>query len=93
MLLPSALLAAWNVATPAGLCFGGLLAGLYQDRAGRRLSLAVGSFVAAAGIAVMFCCFTSEVVDTRRGLFLGGKLVQGLGLGMLMATTQAYSKY
>jgi MFS family permease len=78
MLLPSAWLAVWNVATPAGLCFGGLVGGIFQDRAGRRLSLAVGSLVAAAGIAIMFCCFTSEVVDTCRGLFLGGNWFRGL---------------
>lgn len=92
MLLPSGWLGGWNLGTPLGVMVGGVAGGWFQDRSGRRLSLAVGSSIAAVGIAIMFCCFVSDSVDSRRGLFLGGKLVQGLGIGMLMSTTQTYSK-
>lgn len=44
------------------------------------------------GIAIMFACYIPEEVLTRRALFLAGKLVQGLGIGMIMATTQTYSE-
>ena len=89
-ILPSLWLALWNVGNPLGLMFGAILGGYFQDRAGRRLSLATGSLIAAIGVSIMFSCFASDDVLTRRGLFLAGKLVQGLGIGMLMSTTQTY---
>lgn len=71
---------------------GAILGGWFQDRVGRKVSLSTASIVAAMGIAVMFACYIPDEVLTRRALFLAGKLVQGLGIGMMMATAQTYSK-
>lgn len=70
---------------------GAVLGGWFQDRFGRRLSLATASIVAAMGIAIMFACFASEEILTRRALFLAGKLVQGLGIGMVSLDFFQYS--
>lgn len=72
---------------------GAIIGGWFQDRVGRRWSLATASVIAAAGIAIMFTCFVSDEVLTRRALFLAGKMVQGLGIGMIMSTTQTWSEF
>ncbi|KFY32323.1 hypothetical protein V493_00308 [Pseudogymnoascus sp. VKM F-4281 (FW-2241)] len=90
IILPSLWLGLWNVGTPIGVMIGAVIGGWFQDRVGRRWSLSTGSVIAAMGIAVMFTCFVSDEVLTRRALFLAGKLVQGLGIGMIMSTTQTW---
>lgn len=92
IILPSLWLGLWNVGTPIGVMIGAVIGGWLQDRVGRRWSLSTGSVIAAMGIAVMFTCFVSDEVLMRRALFLAGKLVQGLGIGMIMSTTQTWSE-
>ena len=76
-----------------GVMIGAVIGGWFQDRVGRRWSLATASVLAAVGIAIMFTCFVSDEVLTRRALFLAGKMVQGLGIGMIMSTTQTWSEF
>ncbi|PNH47570.1 hypothetical protein VD0004_g775 [Verticillium dahliae] len=89
-ILPSLWLGLWNFASPGCSMIGALAGGLFQDRYGRRGSLAVGSFLSAIGVAVCFVSYLSGDIDTRRGLFLAGKGFQGGAIGMVMATTQTY---
>lgn len=69
---------------------GALIGGHFQDRFGRRSSLAVGSFLSAVGVAICFVSNLSSDMDTRRGIFLAGKGFQGGAIGMVMATSQTY---
>lgn len=91
-ILPSLWLALWNFISPGLQMPGAILAGFFQDRFGRRPSLAVGSFLSAVGVAI---CFVSNLppasqINTRRALFFVGKGLQGGAIGMVMATTQTY---
>jgi len=70
--------------------FGATFGGWFQDRVGRRLSLALGSFLSAVGVAIMFISYLPTSKTNRCIAFLIGKLVQGAATGAVMAATQTY---
>lgn len=80
----------WNAMSPVGLMLGSLFAGWFQDRVGRRPSLALGSGLSAVGVAVVYCSHFVNDLDQRRGTFLAGKVAQGLAVGAMLCTTQTY---
>lgn len=69
---------------------GSVAGGAFQDRFGRRWSLASSSVVCAAGVAVCFVSNLPADADARRGTFTAGKFVEGTAIGMMAATTQTY---
>ncbi|GKT41189.1 MFS transporter fmqE [Colletotrichum spaethianum] len=89
-ILPSLWLGLWNFVSPGCSMVGSLIGGIFQDRYGRRASLAVGSFLSAIGVAVCFISNLSPDIHTRRGVFLAGKGFQGGAIGMVMTTSQTY---
>jgi MFS family permease len=89
-ILPSSWLALWNVSSPVGAMLGSLFGGWFQDRVGRRFSLALCSFVSALAVAVMFVSYIPSSADARRALFLVGRFGQGCCIGAVMAATQTY---
>ncbi|TEA15273.1 MFS transporter fmqE [Colletotrichum sidae] len=89
-ILPSLWLGLWNFVSPGCSMVGALVGGIFQDRYGRRSSLAVGSFLSAIGVAVCFISNQSSDIHARRGIFLAGKGFQGGAIGMVMATSQTY---
>ncbi|KAL0943362.1 maltose permease (alpha glucoside transporter) [Colletotrichum truncatum] len=89
-ILPSLWLGLWNFVSPGCSMVGALVGGIFQDRFGRRASLAVGSFLSAVGVAVCFISNLSPDINERRGIFLAGKGFQGGAIGMVMATSQTY---
>ncbi|KAH6647846.1 putative sugar transporter [Truncatella angustata] len=87
-IIPSLWLALWSALTFFGQMIGSILGGWLQDRKGRRPALLLGSSVSAVAIAL---CYTSDIpveINARRGLFLAGKIVMGVALGILMSATQ-----
>ena len=89
-ILPSLWLALWNVASPLGAMFGAAFGGWFQDRVGRRISLASASFFSAIGVAIMFVSYLPASKTDRCVAFLIGKLIQGAATGAVMAATQTY---
>lgn len=69
---------------------GSLIGGYYQDRGGRRLSLATGSLLSAVAVAMCYVADLPDDIDSRRGLFFAGKLFQGLCIGILLTVVQTY---
>lgn len=69
---------------------GALFGGWFQDRVGRRTSLAVSSFMSALGVAIMFVSYLPGTKGPRRVLFLMGKLFQGASIGTNISTAQTY---
>ncbi|KAH7176415.1 general substrate transporter [Dactylonectria macrodidyma] len=90
LILPSSWLGAWTAASPIGLVFGASAAGWFQNWRGRRPSLIVGNMVTAVGIAICFVSNRVGELDGRRGVYLVGKMSEGLGLGMIVCSTQTY---
>lgn len=89
-IIPTAWLSAWSAAGPIGMMIGSITGGHLQDCRGRRASLAVGSTLSAFAVALCYVSDLPEAIDSRRGVFLTGKLLQGFATGMLLCTTQTY---
>ncbi|KAJ5620789.1 hypothetical protein N7510_004773 [Penicillium lagena] len=89
-IIPSAWLSIWSAISPIGSMVGAAAAGWFQDRVGRRWSLAISCVVCAVGIAIAFCSNLPAEMASRRGTFLVGRAVQGLGVGGAMAGAQTY---
>ena len=69
---------------------GAIIGGSLQDGYGRRLALAVGSFVSALSVIILFCSDRFDDITTRRAMFLVGKAVQGGAIGVVTVTLQTY---
>ncbi|KZM26880.1 uncharacterized protein EKO05_0011397 [Ascochyta rabiei] len=89
-ILPSTWLALWNVASPIGGMGGSVFGGWLQDKIGRRLALAISSFLSALGVAIMYISYLPDDVTGRRVAFLVGKFFQGGAIGAVMAACQTY---
>ncbi|KAF4461921.1 maltose permease [Fusarium albosuccineum] len=89
-ILPSLWLGLWNFASPGGSMAGAVFGGFFQDWRGRRQSLAVGSFLSAIGVAIIFVSNLFDDINARRGVFLAGKAFQGGAIGIVLTTTQTY---
>jgi MFS transporter, SP family, general alpha glucoside:H+ symporter len=74
-----------------GFMIGSVLNGWVSDRLGRKLSMIIGAFVTAIGVAVIYTSDMSSIVDHRRGAFLAGKIVLGMGLSMMANTAVIYN--
>ncbi|KAF4549263.1 Sugar (and other) transporter-like protein 43 [Elsinoe fawcettii] len=89
-LIPATWLAMWKAVGPIGAMLGAAIAGLVQDKMGRRLSLVLGTIIVSIGVAI---CFTSNLpkeITGRRTAFLVGKTVLGVGVGQIITTTQTF---
>ncbi|KAJ5701104.1 Major facilitator superfamily domain general substrate transporter [Penicillium malachiteum] len=89
-IIPSMWLSLWNAASPIGMMFGSLFGGYFQDRGGRRLALAIGSFLSVIAVAICYVADLPDDIDSRRGVFLAGKLFQGMCIGILLCVVQTY---
>jgi MFS family permease len=89
-ILPSLWLALWNLASPLGSMGGAAFGGYFQDKVGRRWSLAARSLFSAGGVAICYVLCLPSGIDARRAVFFAGKFIQGAAIGQVMATTQTY---
>ncbi|CAI6093625.1 unnamed protein product [Clonostachys chloroleuca] len=89
-ILPSLWLGLWNFASPGASMVGAILGGFMQDWTGRRMCIAVGSFLSAIGVAILFISNLPSDITSRRVVFLVGKGFQGMAIGMVLTTTQTY---
>ncbi|KAF2000904.1 MFS general substrate transporter [Amniculicola lignicola CBS 123094] len=83
-------LSLWDGVGPLGQLAGTFLGGWLIDRIGRRLSLVIGSIIGCLAIAVLF--FANKPIDKEKKclMILIGKVIQGLGLGIMKIETFTY---
>ena len=62
---------------------GSTVGGFISDRLGRRVAFLVAACLSAAGFAVVYTANTP-------GVFLAGKIINGLALGIALTTGQTY---
>ena len=62
---------------------GATIAGPVQDKLGRRAAFLLGAILSAAGVAILYTASTPS-------MFLAGKVVNGLSLGICLTTGQTY---
>lgn len=89
-IIPSVWMSLWSALGFIGSIIGAAAAGPWQDRSGRRWPLAWGSLISAAAIAILYVSNVPVDINTRRGVFLFGKIVQGFAIGVVTAVTQTY---
>jgi hypothetical protein len=65
-------------------CVGSFAIGYITDRYGRKWPTVVAGALTMAGTTMQYC-------STSRGLLLGGKMANGVGIGAAMATATAYA--
>lgn len=87
-IIESRWMGAWNAGSPIGIMLGSLAGGVIQDRWGRRLSLGIGSVTSVLGVAIVWC--SQYANGSRHGVFLLGKICQGVTIGIAVCTAQTY---
>ncbi|TGO81687.1 hypothetical protein BPOR_1052g00010 [Botrytis porri] len=73
----------WDAMAQVCTGFGAWGEGPMSDRSGRRVSFCVSALISIAGTAVIY-------IATTPGAFLGGKMVNAIGLGMALTTGPIY---
>lgn len=73
----------WNALSQVGTMLGAWCIGSIADRFGRKICFAISACVSMAGIAVLY-------ISATPGVFLGGKIVNAVSLGMAIAVGQTY---
>ncbi|OJJ95047.1 hypothetical protein ASPACDRAFT_1860426 [Aspergillus aculeatus ATCC 16872] len=73
----------WNALSQVATMIGSTVGGFISDRLGRRVAFLVAACLSAAGFAVVYTANTP-------GVFLAGKIINGLALGIALTTGQTY---
>ncbi|WYZ46734.1 hypothetical protein EsH8_IX_000959 [Colletotrichum jinshuiense] len=89
-IIPSYWVSLWSASIPLGMAIGSVLAGWFQDRFGRKMTLRTGSIICAVGVAGIFFSYLPSNIEAMRSMFFVGKVVQGLAIGMLKVTAMTY---
>ena len=74
-----------------GFMIGSIIIGPVADRFGRKFSTMLGAVIISIGVGIIYTSDRLGDLDHRRGAFLAGKTVLGLGLSMVMSTCQTYN--
>ncbi|KAL2823846.1 general substrate transporter [Aspergillus cavernicola] len=82
-LIPAYWQSLWNAIPQLTTMVGAWSVGHISDAFGRRLGFFLSGLISSAGVAVLYIADTSPV-------FLVGKMINGIGLGMALATGQSY---
>ncbi|PYH44692.1 MFS general substrate transporter [Aspergillus saccharolyticus JOP 1030-1] len=73
----------WNALSQVATMIGSTVGGFISDRLGRRVAFLVAACLSSAGFAVVYTANTP-------GVFLAGKIINGLALGIALTTGQTY---
>ncbi|KAL2817126.1 general substrate transporter [Aspergillus granulosus] len=90
LILPALWQGLWQAMNSLGIMMGASMNGVLQDRFGRKPMFFVGGAIAAVGGALEFISPDLSGLETRRGVLLGGKIILGVGMGILMSSCQTY---
>ncbi|KAL3454872.1 general substrate transporter [Aspergillus insuetus] len=90
LIIPAMWLALWNAFIQVGVMLGSALNGPLTDRLGRRVTFGAAGCISSLAVGIVYISDRSGDVDQRRGVFLAGKIILGLALGMLNSTCQTY---
>jgi len=86
-IIPSVWLSTWSVAFPIGSMLGAATGGWLQDRTGRKWTLGLGSIIS---IAAILTCYIADTAADKRSAMFGGKLMEGIAVGLIACSTQTY---
>jgi MFS family permease len=88
--IPANWLSLWTALVSIGVMGGSLLAGFLCERFGTRSATILGGIVGVGG--ALTCAFANlcALLNAKRVTFLMGKIIIGLGLGLMMPASQTY---
>ncbi|KAH8671584.1 maltose permease MAL61 [Xylariales sp. PMI_506] len=89
-IIPSIWLSLWNAMVQVGCMVGSILNGPLADRFGRKVSFIVGGLIGVASVGIIYASDEATGLNQRRGIFLAGKTLLGVSMGMLNSTCQTY---
>lgn len=69
---------------------GSAVSGPLADRFGRKVTFAIGGLVSIGAVGIIYASDELTAIISRRGVYLAGKTVLGVSLGMLNSTCQTY---
>ncbi|KAJ5751889.1 hypothetical protein N7520_008806 [Penicillium odoratum] len=88
--LPAQWLSLWSSMVSVGIMGGAYATGPIADRIGSRILMIFGGLLTIGGALICTFSETSEILNTKRSMFLIGKIVVGLGLGFQLPASQTY---
>jgi SP family general alpha glucoside:H+ symporter-like MFS transporter len=88
--IPSIWLSLWDGIGPLGQIAGTALGGYLIDRVGRKFCLKLGGSIGAAAISILVLCNMPADKNAKRIMILVGKVIQGVGLGIIRVPTFSY---
>ncbi|VUC32708.1 unnamed protein product [Clonostachys rosea] len=90
VIIPAIWLSLWTGLGRLGNALGSVVGGWTQDFMGRKRSFMLGSIVLIVSVIISFLSFIPPEVNTKRGVFLAGKVLQGVSVGLLKITAMTY---
>ncbi|KAH7161060.1 maltose permease MAL61 [Dactylonectria macrodidyma] len=89
-ILPALWLGLWNAFVQIGIMAGAAANSIFIDKFGRRLGFVLGGVIGTAAVGAIYAADDMESLSGKRGVFLLGKTILGVSLGVLLSTSQTY---
>jgi MFS family permease len=89
-IIPSIWLSLWSASSAIGSLIGSLIGGWSQDVVGRKWTIGVAGVIQATTVTISFLADQAATTDARGGIYFVGKVAQGIAMGAVMCTSQAY---
>ncbi|CAK7227502.1 hypothetical protein SBRCBS47491_006590 [Sporothrix bragantina] len=89
-LIPSLWLGLWNAMLSFGGMVGSWLAGMALVRFGRKIPFVAAGLISIGGVLCLYYSDRGTTLNTRRSVFLVGKIILGFAMGVEIACTQTY---
>ncbi|CAI6342300.1 unnamed protein product [Periconia digitata] len=89
-IIPQIWLSLWQAFPAIGQLVGAIIGGPLADSRGRRSCMLWGAILVTISILIEFLANRVPSLDGMRGVFLAGKMLQGLATALLKITTQTW---
>ncbi|PVH97325.1 MFS general substrate transporter [Periconia macrospinosa] len=89
-IIPGIWLSLWLAMPSVGQLVGGIVAGPLADRRGRKACMLWGAILITVAVLIIFLANRVPGLDGKRGVFLAGKMLQGIATALLKITTQTW---
>ncbi|CRG87033.1 Maltose permease MAL61 [Talaromyces islandicus] len=89
-IIPTIWLSLWSASSAIGSLTGSLIGGWSQDAVGRKWTIGVAGVMQAVTVTISYLADQAATTNARGGIYFVGKVSQGMAMGAMMCTAQAY---
>ncbi|KAH8655267.1 general substrate transporter, partial [Xylariales sp. PMI_506] len=89
-IIPSVWLSLWSASSSIGSLVGSLVGGWSQDTIGRRWTILISAVFQTAAVTISYLADHATTTAGRGAVYFVGKTAQGVAMGAIMCTAQAY---